>query len=53
MQATETFIDIVAQQTIACVAYETRTGEVVLEFHTLAVNVALGACCLALFRVSN
>lgn len=53
MQATETFIDVIAQQTIALVAHAARTGKVVFDLQTLSLRVALTACCLAVPRVSN
>lgn len=53
VQATETFIDVVAQQTIALVAHAANTGEDVSNFQTLSLRVALAACRLAVTLAGN
>ena len=53
MEATETFINVAAQKTIALVAHAARTGEVIFDLQTLGLRVALAACCLAVPWVSN
>lgn len=53
VQATETFINVVAQQTIALVAHATRTSEVVFYLQTLGLKGALAASCLTVLQVNN
>lgn len=53
VQATETFIDVVAQQSIALVAHAAHAGKVVFHLQTLGLKVALAACCLAVLWVRN
>lgn len=53
MQASETFINVTAQQTIALEAHAARTGEVVVDLQTLGLRVAPAACCFTVPQVSN
>ena len=53
MQATETFIDVGAQQTIALVTHAAHTGEVVSDLQTVGLKMALGACCLTVPQVGD
>lgn len=53
VQASDTFIDIVALQTIALVAHLAHTDEVDADRHTLGQRVALAACCFAVIQVSS
>lgn len=53
MQASQTFIDVIAQKPITLVAHAAHTGEVVLDLQTLGLKVTLAARCLAVPWVSN
>jgi len=53
VQATEAFVNVVAQQPIALVAHAAHAGEVVSDFQTLGLSVALKARCCTFLRVGN
>lgn len=53
VQASETFVDVAAQQPVTLVTHATGAGEVVLDLQTLGLRVAPAADCLAVPRVSN
>lgn len=52
VQATATFVDVAARQTIALVAHSTRTGKGVTDPYTVSVGVTFAACSLTVPQIN-